>query len=68
MGYSGRSCHSSACCWPVLGISKVWETIKMSRNVMIKTKELTKKYEDLTAVDNLNLEIYEGEIFGLLES
>ncbi|NLU36316.1 MAG: ABC transporter ATP-binding protein [Clostridiales bacterium] len=38
----------------------------MSRNVMIKTKELTKKYEDLTAVDNLNLEIYEGEIFGLL--
>ncbi|HOC78614.1 MAG TPA: ATP-binding cassette domain-containing protein [Methanofastidiosum sp.] len=33
---------------------------------MISTKNLTKKFENLTAVDNLNLEIKEGEIFGLL--
>lgn len=33
---------------------------------MISTKNLTKKFENLTAVDNLNLEINEGEIFGLL--
>jgi len=38
----------------------------MSRNVIIKTENLTKKYEDVVAVNNLNLEIYEGEIFGLL--
>ena len=33
---------------------------------MISTKNLTKKFENLTAVDNLNLQINEGEIFGLL--
>lgn len=33
---------------------------------MISIKNLTKKFENLTAVDNLNLEIKEGEIFGLL--
>ena len=32
----------------------------------IKTVNLTKKFGDKTAVDNMNLEIYEGEIFGLL--
>jgi ABC-2 type transport system ATP-binding protein len=33
---------------------------------VIWTRGLTKKYGDLTAVDRLNLEVYPGEIFGLL--
>ena len=33
---------------------------------IIETKNLTKKYSNLYAVDNLNLQIDEGEIFGLL--
>jgi len=32
----------------------------------IRTKNLTKKYRDLIAVDNLNLEIKKGELFSLL--
>ena len=32
----------------------------------IKTVDLTKKYKDVTAVDRLNLEIEEGELFALL--
>ncbi len=32
----------------------------------IKTVDLTKKYKDITAVDSLNLEIHEGELFSLL--
>jgi len=32
----------------------------------IKTVNLTKKFGSLTAVDNLNIEIQEGEIFGLV--
>jgi ABC-2 type transport system ATP-binding protein len=32
----------------------------------IRTRGLTKKYGDLTAVDNLDLEVRVGEIFGLL--
>jgi len=38
--------------------------VKMS--VILKTKDLTKKYDDKIVVDNLNIEINEGEIFGLL--
>ncbi len=34
--------------------------------ITIKTKELTRKFNGLTAVDHLNLEIEEGEIFGLV--
>lgn len=37
----------------------------MSESAII-TEELTKKYEDITAVDNLNLQIKKGELFGLL--
>lgn len=33
---------------------------------VIITKDLTKKYGDFTAVDNLNLQVMRGEIFGLL--
>ena len=36
------------------------------REPVIWTRGLTKKYGTLTAVDRLNLEIYPGEIFGLL--
>ena len=32
----------------------------------IKTIDLTKKYKDVTAVDALNLEVFEGELFALL--
>ena len=32
----------------------------------IETKELTKRYKDLTAVDNLELEVRQGELFALL--
>ena len=35
-------------------------------NTMIKTEKLTKKFNEKTAVNALDLEIYEGEIFGLL--
>lgn len=34
--------------------------------VILKTKDLTKKYQSKTVVDNLNIEIRKGEIFGLL--
>ena len=33
---------------------------------IIKTIDLTKKYKDLIALDRLNLEIKEGELFSLL--
>ena len=42
---------------------------KMERKKMgtiLKTKDLTKKYDNKVVVDNLNIEIQEGEIFGLL--
>lgn len=32
----------------------------------IKTNNLTKRYKDVVAVNNLNLEIYKGELFSLL--
>lgn len=34
--------------------------------IAIKTEGLTKKYKDIIAVDNLNLEIEKGELFSLL--
>ena len=34
--------------------------------IAIKTINLTKKYNNLFAVDNLNLEINKGELFSLL--
>ncbi len=34
--------------------------------VILRTKDLTKKYQNKVVVDSLNLEIREGEIFGLL--
>ncbi len=35
-------------------------------DIIIKTENLTKKYDNLIAVNRLNLEISEGEVFGLL--
>lgn len=43
--------------------------MEASRNSMpavIETVGLTKKYGDLTAVDHLDLTVYQGEVFGLL--
>ena len=36
------------------------------QNVVLETKGLTKRYGSLTAVQNLTLEVYEGEVFGFL--
>ena len=38
----------------------------ISTNKIIKVKNLTKKYGELTAVNNISFDVYEGEIFGLL--
>ncbi|KKL94827.1 hypothetical protein LCGC14_1860760, partial [marine sediment metagenome] len=38
----------------------------MSKNLIIQTKNLTKYYGKSRGIENLNLEIYQGEIFGLL--
>ncbi|NLY39440.1 MAG: ABC transporter ATP-binding protein [Firmicutes bacterium] len=38
----------------------------MSKEAIIELTELTKKYDDITAVDRLTLSVYQGEIFGLL--
>lgn len=35
-------------------------------NNVISVKNLTKKYKNLTAIDNLSFNVYEGEILGLL--
>ena len=35
-------------------------------STILKTKDLTKKYGNKVVVDNLNIEIEKGEIFGLL--
>lgn len=37
-----------------------------SANVPLKTENLTKRFGKFTAVDNVNLELHYGEIFGLL--
>jgi len=36
--------------------------------MIIETKNLTKRYGQITAVDNLSLKIKEGEVFGLITS
>ena len=38
----------------------------MSDEILVKAENLTKKYEDLTAVDSISFEIYKGENFGFL--
>src|SRR5215510_4890759 len=34
--------------------------------MLIRTNNLTRKFDDLTAVNHLNLEIAQGEVFGLV--
>ena len=34
--------------------------------MVLKVENLVKRYKDLTALDHLNFEVNEGEIFGLL--
>ena len=38
----------------------------MSDNLAISTQELTKRYDGVTVVDHLNLQVRENEVFGLL--
>jgi ABC-2 type transport system ATP-binding protein len=37
-----------------------------AESIRIRTRGLTKRYDDLVAVDHLDLEVHAGEIFGLL--
>ena len=39
---------------------------EIMEEIILKTTELTKKYQNRAVVDNLNIEIKKGEIFGLL--
>lgn len=38
----------------------------MKREVLVRTENLTRSFDQLIAVNNLNLEVYKGEIFGLV--
>jgi ABC-2 type transport system ATP-binding protein len=38
----------------------------MGKKIVVKTEDLTKKYDGVTVVDHLNLEVAENEVFGLL--
>lgn len=38
----------------------------MKKEIVIEVKNLTKKYKELTAVNDLSFEVYKGEILGLL--
>jgi len=38
----------------------------MSKELAIETKDLTKRYDGVTVVDRLNLQVKENEVFGLL--
>jgi ABC-2 type transport system ATP-binding protein len=42
--------------------------IKPKGSPILRTKDLVKKFDEVTAVDKLNLEIMEGELFSLLGS
>ena len=42
------------------------EESKMATDSIIEVKELTKKFGDFTAVDNISFDVKKGEIFGLL--
>jgi ABC-2 type transport system ATP-binding protein len=40
--------------------------MEKNNKIIIETKLLTKKYKDAVALDNLNLQVMQGEIFGFL--
>ncbi len=52
----------------VLETSEVWIffKVKLIMDIVITTQNLTKRFGDLVAVDNLNLHIHAGESFALL--
>jgi len=39
---------------------------KMDNQIILATKQLTKKYGDVTAVEKINLNVKKGRIYGLL--
>ncbi len=45
---------------------KIKNLVKMKSNIIIETKNLTKFYGKSRGIENLNLKIHKGEIFGLL--
>jgi ABC-2 type transport system ATP-binding protein len=52
---------------PTKGRARIHRPVRSDRPApVIRTRGLTKRYGTLTAVDNLDLEVYPGEIFGLL--
>jgi len=51
----------------IICLFKFWQTKKFLKEMnIIDIKNLNKKFDDLVAVDNISLEIKDGEIFGLL--
>ena len=38
----------------------------MDDGIILATRQLTKKYGDITAVENINLNVRKGRIYGLL--
>ncbi len=47
-------------------MAKPFETKKENNQIVLQTKQLTRSFGNLVAVDNLELIVYHGEIFGLL--
>ena len=45
---------------------RIQEVAMSTQSVMVETKDLTRRFGELTAVDRLNLRIERGEIFGLV--
>ena len=61
---SQSSCNLTANCLRIRAY--VTRGVKELKEPEILIQNLTKKYEDVTAVDNLSMEIQKGELFGLL--
>ena len=45
---------------------KTSSAMKPTGSIMLETRDLVKKFDDVIAVDKLNLEVMEGELFSLL--
>jgi ABC-2 type transport system ATP-binding protein len=58
--FSHYNCYQS-----VININEFERSIKV-REVILSTKNLTKKYNSTFAVNNINLEVKQGEIYGLV--
>src|SRR5690606_372293 len=62
---AGCPCYRWRPRWRLYTISQIRKEVALAGSV-IEISSLTKRYGDYTAVDNLNLSIARGEIFGLL--